>query len=109
MYLSCNHIVGFLWCLLNLMLIKRYQDLKFYVNSTLKNKNKSIKSFGMFGNHYHCNFFFLTWYLLILINDTILNHVQVSSWNLKFKKIIILIAFYLCLFGIAPPPPPLNY
>lgn len=58
---------------------KKISRSKILCNSTLKNKNKSIKSFGMFGNHYHCNFFFLTWYLLILINDTILNHVQVSS------------------------------
>lgn len=59
---------------------KKISRSKILCNSTLKNKNKSIKSFGMFGNHYHCNFFF-TRYLLILINDsfTILNHVQVSS------------------------------
>lgn len=60
---------------------KKISRSKILCNSTLKNKNKSIKSFGMFGNHYHCKFFFLTRYLLILINDsfTILNHVQVSS------------------------------
>lgn len=37
---------------------KKISRSKILCNSTLKNKNKSIKSFGMFGNHYHCNYFF---------------------------------------------------
>lgn len=60
---------------------KKISRSKILCNSTLKNKNKSIKSFGMFGNHYHCKKKISN--LLILINDTILNHVQVSS--LVFK------------------------